>query len=103
MDSACKQEGEKSFVDNLTNKGKGRPKGSLNKTTRAAKELIQDVAEGLGGAERMLSWAQEDPANERAFWTGIYPKLLPVQLQGDKDNPLQAAVDVTVRLVKSGA
>lgn len=82
--------------------GPGRPKGSVNKTTRAAKELIAAVAEGLGGAERMLEWCQESAANERAFWTGIYPKLIPVQVQGDKDNPLESAVKVTVEYVKSG-
>lgn len=72
--------------------GPGRPKGSVNKSTKAAKELIEAVAEGLGGAERMLSWCQAAPENERAFWTGIYPKLLPVQLQGDKDKPLEMNV-----------
>lgn len=83
--------------------GPGRPKGSQNKSTKAAKELIQAVAEGLGGADRMLAWAQEAPENERAFWTSIYPKLLPVQLQGDKENPLEAAVKVTVEYVNAGA
>lgn len=83
--------------------GPGRPKGSRNKSTQAAKKLIQAVADGLGGADRMLAWTQEDPANERAFWTSIYPKLLPVQLQGDKENPLEHAVEVTVRLVEANA
>ena len=82
--------------------GPGRPKGSQNKSTQAAKLLIQAVADRLGGADRMLAWAQEDPANERAFWTSVYPKLLPVQLQGDKENPLEAAVQVTVEYVKAG-
>jgi hypothetical protein len=71
------------------NAGKGRPKGALNKTTRAAKEAIAFAAEGLGGAERLVEWAQEDPQNERAFWTSIYPKLLPLQVAGDPDNPLR--------------
>jgi len=72
--------------------GKGRPKGTLNKTTRAAKELIQAVADELGGAERMLAWVQESPDHEKAFWTGIYPKLLPLQVQGDKANPVEMNV-----------
>lgn len=73
---------------NTGNAGKGRPKGSLNKTTRAAKEAIAFAAEGLGGAERLTAWAGEDPKNEAAFWTTIYPKLLPLTLGGDPDNPL---------------
>jgi hypothetical protein len=69
--------------------GMGRVKGSLNKTTRTAKEAIAMAAEGLGGADRMIAWAQEDPANERAFWASIYPKLIPVQISSDPDAPLQ--------------
>jgi hypothetical protein len=68
--------------------GKGRPKGALNKTTKAAKDAIALAAEGLGGTERLIEWAQSDPLNERAFWTTIYPKLIPVTLAGDEENPL---------------
>jgi hypothetical protein len=73
---------------NRGNAGKGRPKGALNKTTKAAKDAIALAAEGLGGTDRLIAWAQSDPLNERAFWTTIYPKLIPVTLAGDEDNPL---------------
>lgn len=73
-------------TDNLTRKGAGRPKGSVNKTTAAAKSVIEEAAAGLGGAARLLAWAKEDPANERAFWAGIYPKLLPLQVHGAGEN-----------------
>jgi len=63
--------------------GPGRPKGLPNKTTRTAKEAIALAAEGLGGTGRLIAWAQEDPLNERAFWSSIYPKLLPLQVAGD--------------------
>jgi hypothetical protein len=69
--------------------GPGRPKGSLNKTTKTAKEAISIAAEGLGGADRLIAWAQEDPLNERAFWSTIYPKLLPLQVAGDPENPVR--------------
>lgn len=68
--------------DNLTRRGAGRPKGSVNKTTAAAKSVIEQAADGLGGASRLLAWAQEAPENERAFWATIYPKLLPLQVHG---------------------
>ncbi len=61
----------------------GKPKGAISKTTRAAKEAIAFAAEGLGGAERLVAWAQEDPKNESAFWTTIYPKLLPLTVGGE--------------------
>lgn len=71
---------DKIQAGNLTRRGAGRPKGSRNKTTVAAKAIIEAAADKLGGAERMVAWAREDPANERAFWATIFPKLMPVQV-----------------------
>lgn len=62
--------------------GKGRPKGAVNKTTRIAKDAIAFAADKLGGGERLVAWAKEDAKNEAAFWTTIYPKLLPLQVEG---------------------
>ena len=72
--------------------GPGRPKGVPNKATTAAKDAIALAAEGLGGTDRLIAWAQEDPANERAFWSSIYPKLIPVTLAGDENSPVQIAL-----------
>jgi hypothetical protein len=74
------------------NAGKGRPKGALNRTTASAKEAIAHAADMLGGADRLVAWAQEDPANERAFWATIYPKLLPLQVSGEDGGPIQAVI-----------
>ena len=65
------------------NAGKGRPKGALNKTTQSSKDAIAFAAEELGGYQRIVEWAKEDPKNESAFWTTIYPKLLPLQVNAD--------------------
>lgn len=71
---------------NRGNAGKGRPKGSANKTTQAAKDAIAQAAEELGGADRLVAWVKEDPANEKVFWGTIYPKLLPLQVNGAGEN-----------------
>jgi len=42
-----------------------------------------------------VEWVQEDPENERVFWVSIYPKLLPVQLAGDKYNSVRGDVTFT--------
>jgi hypothetical protein len=63
--------------------GPGRPKGVPNKATTAAKDAIARAAEGLGGTERLIAWAQEEPQNERIFWGTIYPKLLPLTVGGE--------------------
>lgn len=68
--------------------GPGRPAGVPNKLTTAAKTAIELAAEGLGGAARLQAWAQSDPLNERAFWTQIYTKLLPLQVTGEDGKPL---------------
>ena len=75
-------------ADNLTAKAKGRPKGSQNKVGKAVKEIIAAAAESLGGKRRLVNWAKEDPQNEKAFWTSIYPKLLPLTLAGDASSPI---------------
>ena len=61
----------------------GKPKGALNKTTQSAKDAIALAAEKLGGVDRLVEWAKEDPQNEKAFWASVYPKLLPLQVNGD--------------------
>lgn len=73
-------------------RGGGRPKGSPNKVTASAKAVIEKAATELGGADRLLAWAQEAPENERAFWATIYPKLLPLQVNGD----IKAALTVSI-------
>lgn len=66
----------------------GRQKGTPNKTTTAAKDAIALAADALGGTDRLVAWAQEDPANEKVFWGTIYPKLIPVMVSGE-DGPVQ--------------
>lgn len=58
----------------------------------AAKEAIAYAAEMLGGADRLVEWAKEDPLNERVFWSSVYPKLLPLTLSGDNKNPVRLTV-----------
>lgn len=72
--------------------GPGRPKGSKNKVGMAAKQVIAQAAEGLGGVDRMIEWAKEAPENERAFWSTIYPKLVPHEVTGADGGALQVHI-----------
>lgn len=80
--------------------GPGRPKGSVNKLHAAAKDAIAAAAEGLGGADRLIAWAKEDERNERMFWGTIYPKLIPVTLAGDAENPLAMIAKIELAPLK---
>ena len=81
----------------------GRPKGSPNKTTQTAKDAIALAAERLGGTDRLVAWAKEDPANERAFWATIYPKLLPLQVNGAGENGEHLFTGIRVEFVRPDA
>lgn len=72
---------EASLANLRANAGKGRPKGVPNKTTTLAKAAIAEAADRLGGADRLVEWAQENPDNEKVFWASIYTKLIPVQTE----------------------
>lgn len=61
---------------------KGRPKGATDKLGRSVKEAIEFAAMKIGGPQRLAAWCKESPDNEKAFWTSIYPKLLPLQVSG---------------------
>ena len=86
--SADKQTDEKPVRVGDGTPGPGRPKGSQNRATKAVKDTIMAAAEELGGVDRLVTWAKEDPANERAFWASIYPKLLPKELTGPEGGDL---------------
>lgn len=66
--------------------GAGRPKGAQNKLSKSVKECLAAAAEELGGVERVVAWAKEDPANERIFWSQMYTKL--IAASGSKDDPV---------------
>lgn len=67
----------------------GRKQGVPNKLTSLARNVIAQVAEELGGATRFAAWAKESPENESAYWTRVYPRLLPVQITGPDDGPVK--------------
>lgn len=71
--------------ENLTNAGKGRPKGAKNKATVSMKQAFAEAFDELGGAEALAKWAKEDP---KTFYQ-LASKLIPVQLQGEMSGALE--------------
>lgn len=82
---AVKQTHEK--FGNLKGPGPGRPKGIPNKNTGLIREMIAQALDEAGGVQYLLECAH-DPKTKSAF-LGLIGKVMPVQVIGDKDNPLQ--------------
>ena len=60
----------------------GRTKGTPNKVTANAKAAIEAVFAGLGDAAALEAWARSDPENLKAFYVQVWPKILPLQVNG---------------------
>jgi hypothetical protein len=67
---------------NLTNAGKGRPKGSVNKTTALLKDAILKAAEGAGGKGGMVGYLQTQATSNPAAFMALLGKVLPMQIAG---------------------
>lgn len=61
--------------------GMGRPKGAVNKNTKALKDMILGALAGAGGQEYLQRQADENPT---AFM-GLIGKVLPTELKGTGD------------------
>jgi hypothetical protein len=59
--------------------GPGRRKGVPNALSGQAKDNIAAVFDRLGGVDEMLKWAEANPSE---FYVKVYPRLLPLQVQG---------------------
>jgi len=69
---------------NLTNAGKGRPKGVPNKTTAAIKDMVIKALDKAGGVDYLVEQADKNPA---AFLT-LVGKVIPLQVTGENGGPI---------------
>lgn len=67
--------------------GPGRPKGSLNKTTKAIKEMVVEALDRAGGVDYLITQAS---ANPTAFLT-LVGKTLPLQVAGELDHKVKVS------------
>lgn len=79
--------------------GRARARGSRADAPLTARDALALAAERLGGVERLVAWVQEDPGNEKTFWSSLYPKLLPLQLSGEDGGPI-AVQTIERRIVR---
>lgn len=65
----------------------GRQKGTPNKTTALLKDAILQAATDAGGGDMAVYLHQQAIENPGPFMA-LLGKVLPMQLTGDKDNPV---------------
>lgn len=82
------------------NAGKGRPKGSQNKTTALLKDAILQAAEKAGGSQGLVGYLTLQAAENPAAFMTLLGKVLPLQIQGDPDAPIISVIER--RIVKVG-
>ena len=66
----------------------GRKKGTPNKSTTDLKNLILAALEQVGGQEYLAGQAITTPAS----YMSLLGRIIPTQVIGDKDNPLELVV-----------
>jgi hypothetical protein len=73
---------------------RGRKKGTPNKTTTQLKEAILAAAEQAGGDGGLVKYLHEQARMNPGHFMTLLGKVLPLQVAGDKDAPLNARVTV---------
>jgi hypothetical protein len=66
----------------------GRPKGSLNKFTRAFKDAVLLCFQSIGGDPAFARWAKKNPGE---FYK-IAARLIPTEVIGDRERPIGVKV-----------
>ncbi len=65
-------------IMNLTNMGKGRPKGSKNILQADVKQAFWNAFEEMGGIEGLVAWAKKNP---NSFYP-LVAKMMPTKIEG---------------------
>lgn len=68
---------------NRGNAGKGRPKGSPNKTTALLKDAILQAAENAGGKEGLIGYLEVQAIENPGPFMALLGKVLPTQVDAN--------------------
>jgi hypothetical protein len=78
------------------NAGKGRPKGSPNKTTQALKDAILLAAEQSGGNKKgkdgLVGYLKRVADTDVKAFSSLLGRVLPLQVAGDPSAPINVII-----------
>jgi hypothetical protein len=73
----------------------GKPKGAVNKTTKALREAILEAAEKSGGDTKgkngLVGYLKRVADEDVKAFSGLLGKVLPLQVTGEGGGPVQIA------------
>lgn len=78
------------------NRGKGRPKGALNKRSALLKDAILQAAEEAGDAGGIVGYLKVQAVENPGPFMALLGKVLPLQIAGDKDAPLSVVTQIVL-------
>lgn len=76
------------------NAGKGRAKGTPNKTTALLKDAILKAATNAGGNGGLVGYLELQATENPGPFMALLGKVLPMQIAGDQNAPLH--INVTI-------
>lgn len=74
-------------------KGKGRPKGVLNKNTTLLKDAILQAATNAGGKDGLVGYLTTQATDNPNAFMPLLGKVLPMQVTGEDGGALQIIVN----------
>jgi hypothetical protein len=80
---------------NRGNAGKGRPKGSPNKTTALLKDAILQAAQNAGGNDGLIGYLETQAIQNPGPFMSLLGKVLPTQVSGPDGDAIPMALKIT--------
>lgn len=84
----------KIHAENLTNKGRGRPKGSPNKNTQAIKDMLLASLDAVGGQAYFEQQALENPTAYMSLVGKIIPAEVKKEITGADGGPINHSIKI---------